>query len=58
MNNWKHLPKFYGEVNTNKGLGFILELIKDYDGNVSKSFAYYLKREWGRSVSKKRVRRV
>ncbi|PHQ89449.1 MAG: hypothetical protein COB42_06940 [Sulfurimonas sp.] len=40
--NWKHLPKFYGEIKTNKGDGFIIELIKDYDGQVSKSFAYYI----------------
>lgn len=43
MKNFKHLPKFYGEVKTNKGDGFIIELIRDYDGTVSKSFAYYLK---------------
>ena len=42
MNNWKHLPKFFGEVQTNMGEGFILELIRDYDGEVSKSFAFYL----------------
>ncbi|MCD6174065.1 MAG: hypothetical protein J7J96_09825 [Sulfurimonas sp.] len=40
--NWKHLPKYYGEVKTDKGDGFIVELIRDYDGNVSKSFAYYI----------------
>ncbi len=43
MKNFKHLPKFYGEVETNKGPGFIIELIRDYDGEVSKSFAFYLK---------------
>lgn len=43
MKDFKHLPKFYGEVETNKGDGFIIELIRDYDGEVSKSFAYYLK---------------
>ena len=43
MNNWKHLPQYFGEVTTNFGEGFILELIRDYDGEVSKSFAYYLK---------------
>ncbi len=39
---WKHLPKFYGEVKTNKGDGFIVELIRDYDGEISKSFQYYI----------------
>lgn len=43
--NWKHLPEYFGEVKTNMGDGFILELIKDYDGEVSKSFAYYLKQD-------------
>ena len=44
LNNWQHLPKYFGEVQTNKGNGFIIELIKDYDGKISKSFAYYLKK--------------
>jgi len=39
---WKHLPKYYGEITTNQGNGFIIEMIRDYDGQVSKSFAYYL----------------
>jgi GTP cyclohydrolase II len=43
IKNWKHLPEYFGEVKTNKGDGFVLELVKDYDGEVSKSFAYYLK---------------
>ena len=42
---WKHLPKFYGEVETNKGKGFIVELIRDYDGKVSKSFKYYIEKD-------------
>ncbi len=45
LKNWKHLPKYFGEVKTNKGDGFIIELIKDYDGEVSKSFAYYLQKD-------------
>lgn len=40
--NWKHLPKFYGEVHTNYGKGFVVELIRDFDGSVSKSLQYYL----------------
>ena len=42
---WKHLPRFYGEVQTNKGKGFIVELIRDYDGEVSKSFKYYIEKD-------------
>ncbi len=45
INYSKHLPKFYGEVKTNRGDGFIIELIKDYDGNISKSFDYYIKKD-------------
>lgn len=45
INNWKHLPEFYGEVETNKGLGFIVELVRDYDGQVSNTFEYYLKKD-------------
>lgn len=39
---WRHLPRYYGEIKTNKGDGFIVELVRDYDGQVSKSFAYYM----------------
>jgi len=39
---WKHLPKYYGKVQTNMGEGFVVELVRDFDGEVSKSFAYYL----------------
>lgn len=45
LNNWKHLPQYFGEIKTNKGLGFIVEVIRDYDGQVSKNFAYYLKQD-------------
>lgn len=43
---WKHLPRFYGEVETNQGKGFVVELIRDFDGSISKSLEYYLK-EYG-----------
>jgi hypothetical protein len=45
LNDWSHLPKFYGEIQTDKGKGFIVEIVKDYDGKVSKSFAYYMNKE-------------
>lgn len=45
FNDWSHLPKFYGEIQTDKGSGFIVEIVKDYDGEVSKSFAYYMNKE-------------
>jgi hypothetical protein len=45
LNDWSHLPKFYGEIQTDKGKGFIVEIVKDYDGEVSKSFAHYMNKE-------------
>ena len=32
------LTKFYGEVDTSKGTGFLYECVIDYDGSVSKDF--------------------
>jgi len=45
LSNWKHLPKYFGEIKTNMGDGFVLELIKDYTGEVSRNFAYYIKKD-------------
>lgn len=39
---WVHLPQFYGEVETDQGKGFVVELIYDYDGSISKSLEYYM----------------
>ena len=38
------LPKCIGLIDTNLGDGLVYELIKDYDGNRSKSLAYYYKK--------------
>jgi len=43
-NNWKHLPQYFGTIDTNKGEAFVVELVRDYDGEVSKSFEYYIKK--------------
>ena len=43
MINFKHLPKYFGEVETDKGRGFVVELVRDYNGEVSKTFEFYLK---------------
>jgi len=40
---WDLLPKYYGQVDTNLGVGAVYDLIKDFDGNVSKTLEYYLK---------------
>ena len=45
MTNFKHLPKYFGEVKTDNGAGFVVELIRDFDGEVSKTFEYYLKKD-------------
>lgn len=52
--NWTNLPKFYGEVETDQGKGFIVDLVKDYDGSVSKSLKYYIDRD-GVDVYKKEL---
>jgi len=36
-------PEYYGEVETNLGTGLAFELIKDFNGEISKSLIYYLK---------------
>ena len=39
---WDYISKYYGSVSTNLGKGEVFDLIKDYDGNVSKTFSFYL----------------
>lgn len=39
---WEMLPRFYGEVETNLGVGAIFDLIRDSDGQVSRTLEYYL----------------
>ncbi len=39
---WDQLPKFYGEVETNLGCGAVFDLIRDSDGQVSRTLAHYL----------------
>jgi len=38
---WRMLPRFYGNVETNLGEGAVFELIRDYNGAVSKTLAHY-----------------
>lgn len=44
MNNFKHIPQFYGKVLTNLGEGFVVDLINDYDGSDSKSLYWFFER--------------
>ena len=38
---WRMLARFYGNIDTNRGKGAVFELIRDYDGNVSKTLEQY-----------------
>ena len=44
MNNFEHIPKFHGEVQTNLGPGFVVDYISDFDGSVSKSLWWHFQR--------------
>lgn len=38
---WEMLPKFYGEVSTNYGIGQVYTLIRDFNGQPSKTLEHY-----------------
>ncbi len=42
---WSMLPQFYGTVDTNLGEGAVFDLIRDFDGQVSKTLEFYIKAE-------------
>ncbi len=42
---WKHLPRFYGMQDTNLGKGQVVETIRDFDGEISKTFLFYLEQD-------------
>ena len=35
MENYDHIPRYYGQVKTNLGDGFVVDLIEDFDGSPS-----------------------
>lgn len=39
---WDMIPKYYGDVITNLGIGSVFDLILDQDGAVSKTLGYYI----------------
>ncbi len=39
---WEILPEFHGLIETNMGSGAVFDLIRDFDGEVSKTLEYYL----------------
>lgn len=44
MRNFDHIPRYYGTVQTNLGEGFVVDLVSDFDGNVSKSLWWHFER--------------
>ena len=49
MDDFTHLPRFYGFVDTNLGRGFVVDLVADFDGGVSRSLWWHF--EQGYPVS-------
>lgn len=39
---WDMVPKYYGDITTNLGIGSVFDLISDHDGAVSKTLEYYI----------------
>ena len=44
MREFDHIPKFYGRVETNLGPGFVVDCIRDFDGELSKSLWWHFTR--------------
>ncbi|MCG6889398.1 MAG: hypothetical protein LJE92_07415 [Gammaproteobacteria bacterium] len=41
LRNFEHIPRYYGEVETNLGQGFVVDCVADYDGQISRSLWWY-----------------
>lgn len=41
--NYEHFPKYYGEIETDKGIGYVFDLVQNDDGSESKPFHWYIK---------------
>jgi hypothetical protein len=44
MRNFEHIPQYYGKLQTSLGEGFVVDLIADFDGGVSRSLWWYFER--------------
>ncbi len=44
MSNFKHIPQYYGKLQTSLGEGFVVDLIADFDGGVSRSLWWHFER--------------
>ncbi len=42
---WLHIPRYYGTQATDLGEGQVFEAIRDFDGQISKTFLFYLERD-------------
>ena len=40
--NWDFISKYYGSIETSEGKGEVFDLIRDYDGEISKTLSFYL----------------
>ncbi len=45
LTDWQAIPRFHGNIDTNLGQGAVFDLIRDADGQVSRTLAYYLENE-------------
>ena len=48
---WEMLSRSYGQVSTDRGKGYVFDLIRDFDGTISKSLHYYLSDGGSREIS-------
>lgn len=42
---WEYIAQYHGSIETSLGDGELFDLIKDYDGEVSKTLSYYLQKD-------------
>ena len=43
---YNHIPQFYGVVDTNLGSGFVVDLVRDFDGEVAKPLKWYFQNNY------------
>lgn len=42
---WEHIAEYHGSVQTTLGKGEVFDLVRDYDGEISKTLLYYIQKE-------------
>ena len=55
---YSHLPRFYGTVETNLGQGLVTELIRDHDGQISRSLNWHIENGLTRGEVEAHFRRL